>query len=177
MHTRFLRLAAECGDPVQRMQHVVTFFIAGGCGAGVGVRGGAGGGAGVWQLLGAVLLGVPAWLGPADSPSRHVAAAHALPSLAPAAQPSSPSFSSSPPHPILPACPPGFHHAFARWAKPFNPILGETWEAALPDSAHVFLEQISHHPPITAFQLLGPHGLYAFMGQRCALWGVGAGGA
>lgn len=59
----------------------------------------------------------------------------------------------------------GFHHAFARWAKPFNPILGETWEAALPDGSRIYLEQISHHPPISAFQLQGPDGLYSFAGQ------------
>jgi hypothetical protein len=67
---------------------------------------------------------------------------------------------------LLPCPSPGFHHAFARWAKPFNPILGETWEAALPDGSRIYLEQISHHPPISAFQLQGPDGLYSFAGQR-----------
>lgn len=63
---------------------------------------------------------------------------------------------------------PGFHRAFARWAKPFNPILGETWEAGAPDGSRIFFEQTSHHPPVSAFQLLGPHGLYVFCGQRRA---------
>lgn len=58
----------------------------------------------------------------------------------------------------------GFHHAFERWAKPFNPILGETWQAGLSDGSRIFLEQISHHPPISAFQLAGPDGLYTFTG-------------
>ena len=53
-------------------------------------------------------------------------------------------------------CPAGFHLVFARWAKPFNPVLGETWQAALPDGSAIALEQISHHPPITAFQMQGP---------------------
>lgn len=44
-----------------------------------------------------------------------------------------------------PRPPPGFHHAFERWAKPFNPILGETWQAGLSDGSRIFLEQISHH--------------------------------
>ncbi|KDD73543.1 hypothetical protein H632_c2068p0, partial [Helicosporidium sp. ATCC 50920] len=35
----------------------------------------------------------------------------------------------------------GFHRAFLSWRKPFNPILGETWAAALPDGSHIFLEQ------------------------------------
>ena len=45
---------------------------------------------------------------------------------------------------------------FQSWRKPFNPILGETWEATLDDGATVFLEQISHHPPVSAFQMIGP---------------------
>jgi hypothetical protein len=68
----------------------------------------------------------------------------------------------------LPPPPAGFHRAFARWAKPFNPLLGETWQAEMPDGSRIFLEQISHHPPISAFELLGPHGLYTFAGQRQA---------
>lgn len=38
--------------------------------------------------------------------------------------------------------------------KPFNPILGETyqgWIAGCP----VYCEQISHHPPISAFYFVG----------------------
>ena len=61
--------------------------------------------------------------------------------------------------------PAGFHRAFVHWAKPFNPILGETWQAAGPDGSHIALEQISHHPPVSAFQLEGPHGAYTFCGQ------------
>ena len=67
-----------------------------------------------------------------------------------------------------PRLPAGFHRAFTRWAKPFNPLLGETWQAEMPDGSRIFLEQISHHPPISAFELLGPHGLYTFAGQRQA---------
>ena len=113
----------------------------------------------------------------------------------------------TPPPPPLPPPPPGFHRAFERWAKPFNPILGETWQASLPDGSRIrwgwqraeacpsaaacgtlgcrhlrstpppfscplrdahSLEQISHHPPISAFQMQGPHGLYTFTGMRCA---------
>ncbi|KAL4458310.1 hypothetical protein ABPG75_013175 [Micractinium tetrahymenae] len=86
VYPRFLRLAAEAADPVERLKWVVTYFIA------------------------------------------------------------------------------GFHHAFERWAKPFNPVLGETWQAGLSDGSRIFLEQISHHPPISAFQLAGPDGLYTFTG-------------
>lgn len=38
-----------------------------------------------------------------------------------------------------------------RIAKPFNPILGETFEYARPDKNYrFFAEQVSHHPPISA---------------------------
>jgi len=38
--------------------------------------------------------------------------------------------------------------------KPFNPILGETFQGIIGDSP-VYAEQISHHPPVCALQLLG----------------------
>lgn len=38
--------------------------------------------------------------------------------------------------------------------KPFNPILGETFQGWIKGSP-IYLEQISHHPPISAFQLYG----------------------
>lgn len=38
-----------------------------------------------------------------------------------------------------------------RVAKPFNPLLGETYEYTRPDKGYrVFIEQVSHHPPISA---------------------------
>ncbi|KAG2433146.1 hypothetical protein HYH02_012847 [Chlamydomonas schloesseri] len=58
----------------------------------------------------------------------------------------------------------GLHHAFANWRKPFNPILGETWQAALSDGTTMFMEQISHHPPVSAFHMEGPGGSYRFRG-------------
>jgi len=45
----------------------------------------------------------------------------------------------------------GIHIAFERWMKPFNPILGETWQARMEDGTSMCMEQISHHPPISAF--------------------------
>ena len=38
--------------------------------------------------------------------------------------------------------------------KPFNPILGETYQGFIA-GCPVYLEQISHHPPICAFLLYG----------------------
>lgn len=41
--------------------------------------------------------------------------------------------------------------------KPFNPILGETFQADLAGT-QVFVEQISHHPPISCWQVTCPDG-------------------
>ncbi|KXJ93907.1 Oxysterol-binding protein-domain-containing protein [Microdochium bolleyi] len=44
-----------------------------------------------------------------------------------------------------------FASAIGRVAKPFNPLLGETFEYARPDKGYrFFIEQVSHHPPIGA---------------------------
>jgi hypothetical protein len=37
-----------------------------------------------------------------------------------------------------------------RLSKPFNPLLGETYELSR-NGYHICLEQVSHHPPISAF--------------------------
>jgi len=39
-----------------------------------------------------------------------------------------------------------------RFKKPFNPILGETYEFVTNNSRFI-AEQVSHHPPVTAFLL------------------------
>ena len=38
--------------------------------------------------------------------------------------------------------------------KPFNPILGETFQGYVEDSP-IYVEQISHHPPVCCFQMYG----------------------
>ena len=48
--------------------------------------------------------------------------------------------------------------------KPFNPVLGEWIKCAFedPDKNHVanmVVEQVSHHPPVTAFALTRPDGV------------------
>lgn len=43
---------------------------------------------------------------------------------------------------------------YAKMKKPFNPILGETYQA-LVDGCPVYLEQISHHPPISSLFMKG----------------------
>jgi hypothetical protein len=48
-----------------------------------------------------------------------------------------------------------------RVAKPFNPLLGETFEYARPDKQYrFFIEQVSHHPPIGAAWAESPKWTY-----------------
>jgi hypothetical protein len=35
--------------------------------------------------------------------------------------------------------------------KPLNPILGETFQGSLADGSNVYMEQVTHHPPISYF--------------------------
>lgn len=47
-----------------------------------------------------------------------------------------------------------------RMSKPFNPLLGETYELKNEDSTasfHFIAEQVSHHPPISALYARGQH--------------------
>ena len=44
--------------------------------------------------------------------------------------------------------------------KPFNPILGETLQAELPDGSEIYCEHTSHHPPVSNFHLLAPDSKY-----------------
>jgi len=48
--------------------------------------------------------------------------------------------------------------------KPFNPVLGETFQASFPDGTLIYTEQTSHHPPITAWQVIGPDNCYQLTG-------------
>ena len=48
-----------------------------------------------------------------------------------------------------------------RTVKPFNPLLGETYELDLP-TFHYFSEQVSHHPPISATHATGKNGDYEY---------------
>lgn len=44
----------------------------------------------------------------------------------------------------------------AKQLKPFNPLLGETYQGYFDDGTRIFCEHTSHHPPITNFLLEGP---------------------
>jgi hypothetical protein len=42
--------------------------------------------------------------------------------------------------------------------KPFNPLLGETYELFIPGKFKFIAEQVSHHPPICAYDCQGEAG-------------------
>jgi len=54
--------------------------------------------------------------------------------------------------------------------KPFNPIVGETMEGLFEDGTQIFCEQVSHHPPVTNWQVIGPGEMFHFYGsgELCA---------
>jgi oxysterol-binding protein-related protein 1/2 len=56
--------------------------------------------------------------------------------------------------------------------KPFNPLLGETYEIERP-SFRCLCEQVSHHPPISSFHADSP-GIFEFYGSiypKLKFWG------
>eukprot|EP01092_Planopodium_desertum_P009530 TRINITY_DN40803_c0_g4_i1.p1 TRINITY_DN40803_c0_g4~~TRINITY_DN40803_c0_g4_i1.p1 ORF type:complete len:386 (-),score=76.88 TRINITY_DN40803_c0_g4_i1:62-1063(-) len=55
-------------------------------------------------------------------------------------------------------------HNTCKQKKPFNPILGETYEATYKDGTRIFCEQTCHHPPITSWQIFAPDGSWKFYG-------------
>lgn len=58
----------------------------------------------------------------------------------------------------------GLHATCSQEGKPFNPILGETYQAKFADGTDIYCEQSSHHPPITNVELVGPQNNFHFYG-------------
>jgi len=57
---------------------------------------------------------------------------------------------------------------FERLGKPFNPLLGETFEYKREDLGfHWMSEQVSHHPPVSAFCALGTDDKHPFEFRGC----------
>ncbi len=54
-------------------------------------------------------------------------------------------------------------HMLATQRKPFNAIIGETFQGVWPDGSRLFVEHISHHPPVSSFQV--EHTDYTFEGS------------
>ncbi|KAJ1920926.1 hypothetical protein H4219_000979 [Mycoemilia scoparia] len=54
-----------------------------------------------------------------------------------------------------------YSSTFGRVAKPFNPLLGETYEYVRTDKRYrAFSEQVSHHPPVSACWVEGDNYIY-----------------
>lgn len=68
-----------------------------------------------------------------------------------------------------------YHGSPHRDAKPFNPLLGETYEWQAPDGKLRFIsEQVSHHPPVLAFHSESTVGTFSIYGEveiKNRFWG------
>ena len=62
---------------------------------------------------------------------------------------------------------------YLRLNKPFNPLLGETFEYEIASAqTKVMLEQVSHHPPISALYAESPHfTLKGSVNPKLRFWG------
>jgi hypothetical protein len=47
---------------------------------------------------------------------------------------------------------------------PFNPLLGETYQASLPNGSKLYMEQTEHHPPSFNYLLYGPENHFIISG-------------
>lgn len=56
-------------------------------------------------------------------------------------------------------------HLTCTQAKPFNPILGETYQGVFEDGTLIYCEQVSHHPMVSAWEMIGPNGCFHFSGH------------
>jgi len=64
-------------------------------------------------------------------------------------------------------------HKSSHFLKPLNPILGETYEMLWEDGSRMYLEQTSHHPPISHYLMLGPENNYKYYGYSNFSSGAG----
>jgi len=56
-------------------------------------------------------------------------------------------------------------HLLTTNKKPFNPIIGETYQAHFYDGTEVMCEQTTHHPPASNWELVPPDGSYHYWGS------------
>eukprot|EP00177_Eucheuma_denticulatum_P007008 GFKZ01012746.1.p1 GENE.GFKZ01012746.1~~GFKZ01012746.1.p1 ORF type:complete len:512 (+),score=81.39 GFKZ01012746.1:172-1707(+) len=70
-------------------------------------------------------------------------------------------------------------HCMETLGKPFNPILGSTYHAVLDDGAQCYVEQTSHHPPVTHYLIQPESGEYHLAGfsgiDGKVVWGLDTG--
>lgn len=56
-------------------------------------------------------------------------------------------------------------HCSIFFLKPLNPVLGETYEAIFSDGSKIFMEQASHHPPVSYYEIYGPENEWYYSGH------------
>lgn len=70
-------------------------------------------------------------------------------------------------------------HCMETLGKPFNPILGSTYQATLEDGTPCYIEQTSHHPPVTHYYIKPESGEYLLAGfsgiDGRVAWGLDTG--
>lgn len=65
----------------------------------------------------------------------------------------------------------------ANQRKPFNPLLGETLEGKYSDGSKIYMEHVSHHPPISNYLIEGPpKSGYKFFGSNEFVGSIKSGG-
>ena len=57
-----------------------------------------------------------------------------------------------------------FNPLLCKSRAPFNPILGETYQAENADGSRFYIEQTEHHPPTFNFSMVGPDNHFQFNG-------------
>jgi hypothetical protein len=69
----------------------------------------------------------------------------------------------------------GLHMSVSQ-RKPFNPLLGETFQGSFPDGTEIYCEHTSHHPPVDNFLLIGKgyrfYGRYEYIAKGNATYNV-----
>ena len=65
------------------------------------------------------------------------------------------------------------HESAGGEKKPLNPLLGETFHGSWPDGTTLIAEQVSHHPPISAYHIQASNGvtLQGHNGQKSGFSG------
>lgn len=70
-------------------------------------------------------------------------------------------------------------HCMETLGKPFNPILGSTYQTTLGDGIPCYVEQTSHHPPVTHYYIQPESGEYLLAGfsgiDGRVAWGLDTG--
>ena len=67
---------------------------------------------------------------------------------------------------LISFCVSGVHQGpmICRSRAPFNPILGETFQAYQKDGSYIYMEQTEHHPPTFNYCMWGPDHIFEMMG-------------